>query len=378
MLFLYALVRLEGDVMWFPINNRLRYTVVWLHILSDRPIRSKVKTYTELIVAGKKPFRDSFENEIKGKRDVFLLHEMVTSWDTVFLKGTVKINGKDYIFKDTLQGYGNLKTSSLVLAYRISKNDPSALIRRGEYAIRPCFTCIFYGYVKAYLEVLSPEPFVLTGAIVKDGITVTRIPPRNFSSSQNLNLTFPIHSLDEGNYELVLNVVSPSLQEGVELRRHFILSKYGDNIASFIDYIATDEELREFRKLLGVEERINFLRRFWSKRGDAFYMEFRRRVIYADSAFSTSNRLGRYTDMGRIYIKRGSPDEVTRADLSESNRPYIKWVYYTGGGYTYYFYDPIGTGEYVLVKTDDPEEAVFGPRNINPTLDFDEGSGWEE
>ncbi len=378
MLILLSLVKVEAYPVWFPINENLRYVVVAVHLLSDKGLKGKVKVDLTFQSEGRKPFKDSFTNDLKGSNDVFLFYEGAIPWDSTTLSGRVKLGKKTYSFSAPIRGYNELKTSSLVMAYRISKDDPSALFRRGDVAIRPCFTCVFYGYLNFYLEVLSDSSFVLTGTIEQGGKSVLRLPTKTFKGSENITTTVPIWDLKEGDYELVVSVISPKLQEEVTFRRPFIVSKYGDNVASFIDYIATEEELREFRKLISLKERINFLRRFWQRRGDEFYREFRRRVVYADSAFSTPNRLGRYTDMGRIYIKRGKPDEVNYVDFREGGRPYIKWVYYTGGGYTYYFYDPIGTGEYVLVKTDDPEEATFGSKYVAPSLDFDEGGGWEE
>ena len=378
MLAILTLVKVEAYPVWFPINDNLRYVVVALHLISDKALKGKVSVDLTFRSAGRKPFRDTFSNKLKGSNDLFLFYEGAIPWDSTELSGSVKLGRKTYPFKAHIRGYGRLKTSSPVLAYRISRNDPSALFRRDSLFIRPSFTDVFYGYMNLYLETLSDSPAVIMGVINKDGEAVLRLPTKTLKGAGKLALTLPIWDLKEGDYEMVLSVISPKLGEEVVFRRPFMVSKYGDNIAAFIDYVASEEELRTFRRIIDPKERINFLRRFWQKRGDAFYMEFRKRVLYADSAFSTPNRLGRYTDMGRIYIKRGKPDEVSRVDMSEGSRPYVKWVYYTGGGYTYYFYDPIGTGEYVLIKTDDPEEATFTSKYVAPSLDFDEGGGWDE
>ncbi len=375
---LAAFVKVEVYPVWFPINDRLRYVVVAVHLTSDRSLKGKARVKLKFVSRNRRPFVDSFANDLKGSKDVFLFYEGVIPWDKSDLSGEVRLGRKTYTFKAPIRGYGRLKTSSPVLAYRISRSDPSALFKRDSTFIRPCFTCVFYGYLNFYLEALSDSSFIITGAITQGDDEVAVVPPKTFKRTGKLAVTLPIWNLKEGDYSLKISVVSPSLGEEVTFNRPFIVSKYGDNVAFFIDYIASEEELREFRKLTDIRERINFLRRFWQRRGNDFYKEFRRRVLYADSAFSTPNRLGRYTDMGRIYIKRGKPDEITRVDLSEGSRPYIKWVYYTGGGYTYYFYDPIGTGEYVLAKTDDPEEPTFRSRHVVPSLDFDEGGGWDE
>ena len=183
--------------------------------------------------------------------------------------------------------------------------------------------------------------------------------------------------MDEGKYTFVVDIISPSYAEKITLKRDFYVSMFGDDISSFIDYIATPEEKREFEKILSVEARLKFLKRFWEKRGLEFYGGFRKRVIYADSAFSTPALRGRYTDMGRIYIKRGKPDEITSVEMGISDKPYIRWMYYSGGGYDYIFGDLTGTGEYVLIKTNDPEEARFSRPSSQPSLDINRETHWE-
>ncbi len=373
----YRTMLFEVWALWFPVNPNLRYVITVFNVESKKPLKGKATVELEFQSGDKKPFRDTFENDLGGKNDVYILYENATGWEEVSLSGVVRLKKEELTFRKTLPGYGSLKTSSLILAHSISKNDRSALFKRGDIFIRPCFNCVFYGYLNFYLEVLCDSSYVITGLITRAGKPVLRLPTKTYTSSQNLSMSIPIWKLEEGKYRITLSVISPSLGEEVKLEREFIVSKYGDNIASFIDYVASEEEKREFRELVGVEAKINFLKRFWEKRGEGFYEEFRRRVMHADSAFSTPNRLGRYTDMGRIYIKRGQPDEVARVDVGEGRKPYIRWTYYTGGGYSYYFYDPIGTGEYVLVRTDDPSEATYDYRSRQPSLDINEGSGWD-
>ncbi len=60
-----------------------------------------------------------------------------------------------------------------------------------------------------------------------------------------------------------------------------------------------------------------------------------------------------------------------------SDKPYIRWVYYSGGGYDYIFGDLTGTGEYVLIKTNDPEEARFSRPSSQPSLDINRETHWE-
>ncbi len=376
MILALGLVNLEISEIWFPINDKVRHLILAYGLRSDKKLSGNVSLSISIRSPGKEEFSDEVIRSLPKSNYSIIFYESAISWDSAEIYTRIRGKGINLEHKGILPNFGKLKTSSLILAYHISETDSSALFRRGNLFIRPCFTCVFWGEMFYYLEVLSDSPFTVMGAIFKDEKTVLRIPPRTFTLSSGVYSKIPIGDLEDGKYKLVIEVISPKENEKVTLEREFFVSMYGDDIASFIDYLASPKEREDFSKITTVEGRLRFLKEFWERRGLEFYMEFRERVKYADSAFSTKTLRGRYTDMGRIYIKRGKPDEISRVDIGIQDKPYLRWFYYSGGGYDYIFGDPIGTGEYVLIKTNDPEEARFvRPANV-PSLDINRETQW--
>jgi phosphoribosylformylglycinamidine (FGAM) synthase-like amidotransferase family enzyme len=75
--------------------------------------------------------------------------------------------------------------------------------------------------------------------------------------------------------------------------------------------------------------------------------EYFRRTKYANLNFSVSNKKGYLTDMGRIYVIYGHPDEVERHPFEMDEKPYVIWYYYKNN-VKVVFVDETGTGEYEL------------------------------
>ena len=376
MLIILGAVNLEVSEVWFPINQNLRHLILVYGLRSDKKLSGNVSLSITFISPGKAEFSDVVKQKLPKSNYSIIFYEGAVGWDSVEIFAKIKGKGINLESKSSIQNFERVKTSSLILAYQISETDSSALFRRGELFIRPCFTCVFWGEMFYYLEVLADSPFTVIGAVFKEDKPILRISPRTFSSSSSVYSKIPLSDLEDGKYRLVIEVISPKENEKVSLEREFFVSMYGDDVASFIDYVASPKEKAEFEKITTFEGKLKFLKDFWERRGLEFYKEFRERVRYADSAFSTKTLRGRYTDMGRIYIKRGKPDEISRVDIGLQDKPYVRWFYYSGGGYDYIFGDPVGTGEYILIKTNDPEEARFSrPTNV-PSLDINRETQW--
>jgi len=118
-------------------------------------------------------------------------------------------------------------------------------------------------------------------------------------------------------------------------------------------YIATKEESEEIGKLTSEEARKSFWDAFWKRRDptpdttenearDDFYQ----RVQYANQHFATGGP-GWKTDMGRIYILFGRPDEVVRNPFNFDRPPEEIWYYYRDRR-TFVFVDRDGFGRYDL------------------------------
>ncbi len=124
-------------------------------------------------------------------------------------------------------------------------------------------------------------------------------------------------------------------------------------------YIADDTEQQEMSRLTTEEERRAFWDAFWKKRDptpdtprNEAMEEFYKRVQYANQHFGTGGP-GWKSDMGRIYIKYGPPDEVERHPFNFDRPPEEIWYYYRDR-WTFVFVDRDGFGRYELVQSTAP------------------------
>lgn len=120
-----------------------------------------------------------------------------------------------------------------------------------------------------------------------------------------------------------------------------------------LDYIAESDERKEMRAADTPEEQRAFWERFWKRRDptpdtpeNETMEEFYRRVQYANQHFGVAGP-GWRTDMGKIYIKYGQPDEVVRSPFNFDRPPEEIWYYYTKN-LVYTFVDRKEFGRYEL------------------------------
>jgi len=119
-----------------------------------------------------------------------------------------------------------------------------------------------------------------------------------------------------------------------------------------ISYVATREEM-ELLTSVPPEEREPLWDEFWENRDpdpstaiNEFKTEFLRRLGYANSEFRSVVE-GWQTDMGRVYIQNGEPDEVDSQPVGQMLNAWEIWYYY-GEHTKYVFVDRDGFGEFVL------------------------------
>jgi len=158
------------------------------------------------------------------------------------------------------------------------------------------------------------------------------------------------------------------------------LQRYYDQIK----YIATPKELRAYKGLTP-EGKVRFILDFWKRKDpdpetpvNEFAQEHFRRIAYSDAHFASMGsrsrtKRGMDTDMGKVYIKYGPPDEVEdqlmpTADTGQSEvgpsavggnlgrKPVQIWYYDTMGRYLFIFRDRYGLGVYELVHSTMPGE----------------------
>ena len=132
----------------------------------------------------------------------------------------------------------------------------------------------------------------------------------------------------------------------------FDLDKNIDETTTLLSYIVSRSEIEPIKQATGAERKRLWLE-FWKKRDpypetpeNEFLMEFFDRVRYANENFSTIQP-GWKTDRGRIYIRRGPPDQIESRPSSATGPAYEVW-YYFERNLTFVFVDRMGLGDYEL------------------------------
>ena len=178
--------------------------------------------------------------------------------------------------------------------------------------------------------------------------------------------------LTPGWYRMKIDVTDPATGQTASAQKPFIMvaprldsitPDEEQRILDIIAYVARPEELQAFQGLNAVGK-MNFWHRFWKDRDPSpgtpdneFKNEHMRRMNYANERFSVGfedRTDGWRTDMGRIYIVYGDPDNIERYPFTPE-RPAAEMWYYdhlTGQGQVYFlFVDETGYGEYNMVHS---------------------------
>ncbi len=103
-----------------------------------------------------------------------------------------------------------------------------------------------------------------------------------------------------------------------------------------------------------------FLYSFWVQRDplnpEAAFKEYMKRVEYVNEFYDAVNLKGYQTDRGRVYLKYGKPDQMTRFDHEPSNYPYEIWQFYKldkRNNRKFIFYNPdLASNKYTLLHSD--------------------------
>jgi GWxTD domain-containing protein len=135
-----------------------------------------------------------------------------------------------------------------------------------------------------------------------------------------------------------------------------------------VTYIATSAELKMFNDLNFVGKK-TFMEEFWRRRDpnpetpeNEFKIEHYRRINTADLKFSRTRESndGWNTDMGRVYITYGEPEDIERHPSSQGTKPWERWNYHNLEGCVCFIYvDEDGYGVYRLVHSDKKGEISY-------------------
>ncbi|VAX28020.1 hypothetical protein MNBD_IGNAVI01-1229 [hydrothermal vent metagenome] len=180
--------------------------------------------------------------------------------------------------------------------------------------------------------------------------------------------TLDVRDLEPGNYWISVSVTDVTTGKSVIGKNKFTIhnpltdeeplpmseediEKYRDQIK----YFASRNELELYDKLNNNGKR-NFLVNFWHSRDpnpetpeNEFMQDCFTRINYAEKNFKN----GINSDLGRVFIIYGKPDEVENRPLNMDLKPYIIWDYFaTGTGkQRFVFVDKNGNHIYTLVHS---------------------------
>ncbi len=152
-----------------------------------------------------------------------------------------------------------------------------------------------------------------------------------------------------------------------------------------IRYIITKSEDREYLQLKTEEERRRAVESFWRRRdptpgtpGNELRAQFWRRVREATRLYGRhTTKPGWLTDMGKIHILFGPPDEISSDVMAEGRRDIIVWIYRNtpsvgdadvlGGPNQVFAFAEDGSGEYRLTAEPSKianvwEGSIFEPQ----------------
>ncbi len=201
----------------------------------------------------------------------------------------------------------------------------------------------------------------------------TRAHLRKAGASSSRIEKIPVAGLSPGRYHLSLQVTDLATQQACSAAVDFactpghvteaiVLTMTTEDIQKYFDqikYVATEQERKIYWQLSN-DGKQHFLLEFWKSKDptpgtpeNEFMMEHFRRLAYCQEKFPG----GLNSDMAKIYIKYGSPMEVSREMFTAKvNRPVEIWTYALDGRREFVFVDRTGDGRFVLVHSNHPAE----------------------
>ena len=121
-----------------------------------------------------------------------------------------------------------------------------------------------------------------------------------------------------------------------------------------IKYIASQNEWRQIKKIAAKNES-KAVEYFWDRHDttpDNAINDFRElfygRILKADELFTIHKKMpGWKSDRGRIFIRKGPPDDISEENFPIGQKPYIIWRYFSDNT-IYRFVDKSGYGNFTL------------------------------
>lgn len=203
--------------------------------------------------------------------------------------------------------------------------------------------------------------------------TIDQVPFKTFKS-------IPINDLKEGFYQIDLTIndlktqtIKTSTSFFSKRVAHANINRIFDDEESeylILSYFMTGKE-KKLWKNLDENGRKNFIDRFWKSKDPSpkspeneFLINVKKRIEVANWRYSHFDK-GWTTDLGRIYLKNGEPDEkiekTTAITAKYSKKDYQIWKY-NYGSKIYIFMDMFNSGKYRLIYAKNDYNETTDPK----------------
>ncbi len=278
----------------------------------------------------------------------------------------------------------SLTLSDPLLATHISKDLSQQLFIKGNRTVIPnpsrryrYHNSVLYLYFEVYnfqVKTDSSEEHFKVGYTITDmvGDSLIIVPKQKVKKPGTSCVkmqALDIRGLGRGEHVLTVEVTDPASSQSISKQRRFwiyepqeatqILAMGDDDIKRYRDqikYITTANELDIFNDL-PPKGKENFLLQFWHSKDtnpstdeNEFMKEHFHRIRYANKYFK-GRKDGCNTDMGKVYIVYGPPDEVEYHEWETGLKAYQVWIYESGGHNKFIFVDRSNEGIYYLVHS---------------------------
>jgi GWxTD domain-containing protein len=337
--FMTSAKQLAHEQTWsvdVPVNDFAQTTGSRLYSMTHRTMDVDPGTYQLNVVFRDQESRKSsqvrksllvtdFSKDSIALSDIMLISRLSVSGGrkTIVPNITGRIDPRSesgYLFFEL---YSTPKLDSVDVVYRVFDSKKTEVARRSQReAVTGPKTQLF---MKVDSASIPMGTFVVTAeAVAQDGIS-----GRTFRASTSRTIV----------------VRSPDLPAAI-----LDIDKATDQLI----YIAKDAEMQYIRDGATPEEKRRRFMEFWAKRDpdsstprNELMEEYYARIQYANQNFGR-HLDGWRTDMGMVFIRFGTPENIERHPLEIDTKPYEIWYYYQLSR-QFIFVDETGFGDYRLM-----------------------------
>jgi GWxTD domain-containing protein len=301
---------------------------------------------------------------------------------------------------------GELIISDIELASFIRQSTEETPFYKGGYEVLPnpsgqfgdIFPNLYFYYEIYNFSEKEPNTFDKTYQILDSFDKVIKEIPggagQKSGKTSGQIWRISVNDLPEGDYTLKIIITDNATEQTAEKTESFSIFNYrkkpqpqagqltldhienasGEELEKYmqgIKYIATKEELKALKEVESETETKEFLTSFWKSRNLQRMNEHYNLVKLANREFETFNKKGWETDMGRVFVKYGKPNDIERHPMEFETPAHQIWRYYELKGY-FIFADIRGFGDFTLVDSNVPGE-VSNPDWLNYSDDIIKG-----